>query len=197
MRKETLKKQYFKSKEQLDSLRDNITLKRWKILSKAYEVGKEIWGPKFTREKLSIDMEIPMTTVLRCLSLDRVNKRSWGLVDEGKLSVFKLALICQLKDRTYQDEIVDLVIEEELSTYQIKSLKIKDLKDINKERHRLACENGYSRKNSAYSNFNNWIDRGKIFLLMEKKHLPENKKEELETNLSKLNNIIAQYLDLK
>ncbi len=85
-----LKNKYFKAKEKLDRLRDNITLKRYKILSEAYKTGKEIWGRKFTRVKLAFDMEIPITTVLRCLALDRANDKSWEKQREGKISAFKL-----------------------------------------------------------------------------------------------------------
>ena len=35
-------KQYYAYKEQLDKLRDEITLNRWKILSAAYKEGKRI-----------------------------------------------------------------------------------------------------------------------------------------------------------
>lgn len=116
-KKHQLERSYFNNKIELDKLRDNITLKKWKILSKAYKQGKKIWGSRFTRERLAIDMDTPYTTTLRCLSLDRANKRSWKLVKEEKLSVFKLAMICQSKSITYQDEIVDMVIEDNLSTY--------------------------------------------------------------------------------
>lgn len=192
--KEQLKKEYFNSKKKLDKLRDNITLKKWKILSEAYIIGKEIWGRKFTIEKLAFDMEMPMTTVLRCLSLDRASKRSWDLVKEGKLSAFKLAMICQSKSHMYQDEITDMVVKDKLSTYQIKTIKVRGIEDVNEERHRLACENGYSRKSSAYTNFTKWADRGKIFLLMNRSHLPENKKDEVISKLKKLNKNIEIYL---
>ena len=189
-----LEKSYFRHKKQLDELRDNITLRRWKILSIAYKKGKNIWGSSFTRQRLAFDMDMPLTTVLRCLSLDKANKRSWKLVNEKKLSIFKLAMICLSKNVTFQDEIVDIVIEDKLSTYNISKLKINNIKDINKERQRVACETGYSRRNSAFYNFSNTIDRIKVFLLMDKKHLPENKIKDIEKKLIKLNKDINNYL---
>lgn len=193
-KRKRLKEIYFKSKVKLDKLRDNMTLKKWKILSQAYKTGKEIWGGHFTRERLAHDMDIPMTTTLRCLSLDKANQKQWDLVNEGKLSAFKLAMICQSKNITYQDEIAEMVVKDNLSTYQIKSLKVGNIKDINKERHRLAIEKGYSRKNSAYSNFDRWIERGTLFLLMDKNHLPEDKVDEVEERLKELNKNIGLYL---
>ena len=193
-KKEELTKQYFNSKKKLETLRDNITLKRWEILSEEYKTGKKVWGKCFTRERLAYDMDIPMTTVLRCLSLDRANNRSWELVKQKKISVFKLAMICHSKNRAFQDEIVDMTIEENLSTYQITTIRAKDFEDINKERHRLACEKGYSRKDSAYTNFSNWTERGKLFLLMDKNYLPENKLGEVKTKLTKLKDDIKIYL---
>lgn len=193
--KSKLETSYFRHKKQLDEIRDNITLRRWKILSLAYKKGKNIWGSSFTRQKLAFDMDMSLTTVLRCLSLDKANKRSWKLVNEKKLSIFKLAMICFSKNADFQDEIVKMVIEDNLSTYKITQLKINNIKDVNKERQRLACENGYSRKDSAYSNFSNTIDRIKIFLLMDKKHLPENKIKDIEKKLIKLNKDINNYLE--
>jgi hypothetical protein len=188
------KKSYFKHKIELNKLRDDITLKRWKILSHAYKQGKKIWGSKFTRERLSHDMDIPMTTTLRCLSLDKANKSSWDLVKEKKISVYKLAMVTQSKNVTYQDEIVKMIIEDSLSTYQITTLKVGCMKDVNKERQRIACEKGYSRRSSAYINFKNWAERGIIFLKMDESHLPENKIEELRDKLKKLNKNIETYL---
>lgn len=193
-KRERLKDKYFNSKIKLDELRDNMTLKKWKILSEAYKTGKKIWGRNFTIEKLAMDMDIPMTTTLRCLSLDRANQKQWDLVNEGKLSAFKLAMICQSKNITYQDEIAEMVVKDNLSTYQLKSLRVKNLKDVNKERHRLAVEKGYSRRDSAYSNFEKWIGRGKLFLMMDRKHLPENKIDDVETRLKELNKNIGLYL---
>lgn len=58
----------------------------------------------------------------------------------------------------------------------------------------MACQNGYSRRDSAYMSFLNWANRGKLFLLMDKKHLPESKINEIETRLKKLNKDINEYL---
>lgn len=189
-----LKVQYFKSKEELDIIRHNTTLVKWKILSNAYKIGKKIWKTKFTKQRLAYDMDISMTTVLRCLALDRANKKSLRLLKANKISAFKLAMICQLKSITYQDEIVDLVIKDNLSTYKIKSLKIDKLSDINKERHRLAVEIGYSRQSSAAENFQRWINRGKLFLILKEKALSKTKYIEIKEELKDLNRRIELYL---
>jgi len=194
MNKELKKTKYFAQKAILNAILDDITLKRWKILSKAYKLGKEIWGSRFTRERLAIDMEMANTTVLRCLSLDRASKRTWRLIKEKKISVFKVAQICMSKNKVYQDEVVDMTIEDNLSTYQIASIKLKDFNDIAKEKHRLACEKGYSRKSSAYTNLQSWIERGKIFMAMDKNHLPKDKLPEIKTNLKELNIKIKEYV---
>lgn len=194
-KKALLKTKYFKTKEELDIIRSNATLTKWKALSRAYSLGKKIWGSKFTRQRLSNDMDIPMTTVLRCLSLDRANKKSWKAVSDGKISVFKLAMICQLKSKTYQDEIIDIVIRENYSTYQIKSLKVNNIKDINEERLRLAVKSGYSRKSSAADNFERWIERGKLLLLLKKSALSKERYKSIREELVALNKRIERYLD--
>lgn len=188
-------KKYWKYKQQLDLIRDDITLRRWKILSAAYKEGKRIWGFQFSIQKLSEDMELSYTTTKRCLALDRCNKRTWNLIQSKKISVFKVAMICSEKDKTYQDEIVDMVIKDKLSTPQISGLKIKGLKDINKERHRIAIQNGYSRKDSAAYNFKVWIDRGFQFMALDKNQILECKVEDIKKNLIKLNEQIKLYVD--
>ena len=192
--KKKLKLKYFAKKEQLNKLRDNATLENYKILSEAHKLGKQIWNSRFTLIKLAEDMDMPYTTVHRCLSLSKANKSAWELVKDGKLSVFKLAMICSLKSKTYQDEIIKMVVKDNLSTYQIKTLKINQIEDVNIERHRLAVENGYSRKSSAYYNFHNWINRGKLFLTMDIDKLPKDKIPVIKEELEKLNKRIKLYL---
>lgn len=190
-----LEAKYRKCKQRLDLLRDDITLKRWKILSEAYKLGKKIWGNGFTVQRLAEDMEIPYTTCKRCLALDRCNKRTWKLIKEKKISVFKVAMICSEKNKTYQDEIVDAVIEDGLSTYDISSLKIDGIKDVNKERHRLAVEKGYSRQDSAAYNLDVWIDRGHQFLLLDKEQLPQSKIISIKKKLLDLSEKIKKYAE--
>lgn len=192
--KGSLKKRYFKSKEELDIIRSNATLAKWKVLSNAYKLGKKIWGRNFTRERLAHDMDIPMTTTLRCLALDKANSKSLKLMKAGKISAFKLAMVCQTKDKTYQDEIVNMIIKDNISTYKIKTLKINKLSDINKERHRVAIENGYSRQSSAAENFQKWIDRGKMFLILKENALSKTKYTEIKKELKDLNKRIDLYV---
>ncbi len=191
---DNLEKKYKDQKALLDNIRSNATIEKWKILSKAYKMGKILWGRNFTRERLAYDMDMAMTTVLRCLSLDRANKRTWRLIKEKKISAYKAAQICYSKSSTVQDLIVDFIIENNVSTCKIKSLNINNVSDVSKEKHKLACENGYSKKSSAYSNFNSWIGRGKLFLLMDQKHLPKGKIPGLQDGLKKLYNNLGIYL---
>jgi len=193
--KEEYKSEYFSNKDKLDKLRDNVTLEKWKLLSKNYKLGKKIWTGRFTIEKLAKDMDMSYTTVCRCLSLNKANARSWKLVKEGKISAFKLAMICSRKKLEYQNKIVDMVIESKLSTYKIKDIKIGDVADVNKERHRLATEVAYSRKSSASEHFNNWIERGERFMGMDVDQLPNNKKEDIKNKLKELNIKIKEYID--
>ena len=192
--KSKLKVKYFAKKEQLNKLRDNATLENYKILSEAQKLGKQIWNSSFTLVRLAEDMDMPYTTVHRCMSLSRASKSAWKLVKDGKLTAFKLAMICSLKNKKYQDKIIKIVVKDNLSTYQIKTLTIKQIEDVNVERHRLAVENGYSRERAAYYNFNNWIDRGKLFLTMDIDKLPKDKVPVIKEKLKKLDKRIKLYL---
>lgn len=44
--KERLKEKYQSIKKELNELRDNITVEKWKLLSKAYKTGKKIWATR-------------------------------------------------------------------------------------------------------------------------------------------------------
>jgi len=138
-------------------------------------------------------MDMAYTTVRRCLALDKATPRSWKLVKEGKISAFKLAMVCSLKSNHYQDKTVDLVISSNLSTCKIKKLQINDIEDVNAERHRLAVEEGYSREDSAYRSLSGWIHRGERFLLMEAQQLSEKKRKELSKRLKKLGKKVLNY----
>jgi len=194
MNKEQQKTKYFANKELLNEIRDEITIKRWKILSKSYKLGGRIWGSKFTKVRLAHDMDVPITTTLRCLALDKCNPRTWRMIKAGKISAFKVAMICMGKSVTYQDEIVDMVIADDLSTYQITNLKVKKVEDLNTERLRMATMKGFSRQDSAYRSFRMWITRGKLLLLMDEDKLPENKIKQLHSDLLTLKDSLERYL---
>jgi hypothetical protein len=186
--------EYFKNKEQLDDIRSDITLLKWEILSRANKQGKELWGKEFTAIKLSNDMGVPLTTVKRCLALDKASPKTWELIRQKKISAFKAAMVCQLKSNVFQDEIMAVVLRDNLSTYQIKSFKPNSIKDVNKWRHEKAVEKGYSRQDVAFKNFNNWIQRGSIFLLMPISSVGWKKKAKVIEELRLLKIKIEKYL---
>jgi len=190
----TLEEKYFASKDELDIIRDNETLLKWEVLSRANKLGKEIWDKKFTMRKLSEDMGLPYTTTKRCLSLDNATKKSWELLRDKKISAFKLAMVFQLKSNQFQDEIVKAVIEDNLSTTKIKSFNPKNILDVNKWRHQKAVEKGYSRQSSAYYNFKNWINRGSIFILMPISSVGDKNKDDIISRLKTLKLKIDRYI---
>lgn len=193
--KEYLKIKYFKTKETIDKISHNATLAKWKALAHGYQLGKRIWGSRFSKQILSEDMEMPMSTVLRCLSLDRANPKSIKLMEEGKISAFKLAMVCHSKSKTFQDEMVNMVIEDNLTTYQIKSLKINNVKDIGLEKLRLAVDKGFSRGSSAVRSLENWIERGQMILLIKKSAIKGDRLAHVKDKLKDLNKKIERYLD--
>jgi hypothetical protein len=181
-----LEGRYFECKQKMDALRDNITLERWKVLSRAYKLGKKIWGSSFTVIKLARDMDMPYTTCKRCLALDRATPETWEQIKKGKISVFKVAMICAEKNYKFQDKIVDMVVKDNLSTPKISKLHIDSIEDMNKVRHELAVENGYANKYNGFYEFERWIDRGIIFLRLDKEDLPATKIQELYDKLKVL-----------
>jgi hypothetical protein len=192
--KEKLKQEYKDLKELYWRVDKEETLKKWKVLSKAYQLGKKIHGVHYTVSNLSVDFDIPYTTAKRILSLDRANEKTWKLVKEGKISAFKVAQICLTKSHERQDEIVELVVKNKLSTYQIKKLKIypEDMKIAKLEK---AMKDGFSRKDSAYRSLVNLSERLNKILELKAENFPEEKVAEIIKTLEDLNQKIYKKIN--
>jgi hypothetical protein len=189
-----LKDKYDIIKIQLDNLRSEETINKWKLLSEAYKIGKEIWGNEFSVKKLSEDMNLPYTTTKRCLSLDKATPKTWTLIRKGKISAFKAAQVCMTKNNKLQDETIDLIVKENYSTCKIKSWNIQSKEDLVFLRQQKAVEDGFSRKESAYRSLHNWIEKGKLLLLIKKEYLSENKLAELKKELLSIKNRIERFI---
>jgi hypothetical protein len=191
--------QYKQLQKDFIKIDDNETIKKWKILSKAYKIGKEIYGQDFSVLKLSQHFDIPYTTTKRVLSLDKTNERTWSLIKKGKISAFKVAQICMTKNIKYQDQIIDFVIAEDLSTVQIKRLRITE-NGLNVKEARLenAIKNGFTRKSTAYKSLRDTSKRMMKLLDIDKNNLPESKISDiieiLDELQSKLNKKIQELV---
>ena len=185
---EDLKKEFSKLKEEYYKVDTDETLKKWKILSKAYELGKSINGTTYSVFKLSKDFELPYTTTKRILSLDKANRKTRELIKEGKISAFRVAQICMTKNHKYQDEIVDMTVRDNLSTTQIKKLKIDKRGDIKKARLDAALEKGFSRRDVAYRSLRDTLNRLNRLLDMKKEELPA-------SNINELVNLMEEIKD--
>jgi hypothetical protein len=172
-------KEFEELKKQFYEIDTDETLKKWKILSKAYELGKKMHGSTYSIFKLSKDFKFPYTTTKRILSLNRATKQTWDLINEGKITAFRAAQICMTKNHDYQDETVEMVIKEKLSTVQIKKLRIDNRGDIKEARLTTALENGFARKDTAYKSLNDTLYRLNRLLNIKKDDLPQIKIDEL------------------
>lgn len=191
---ESLEREYFASKEALDKVRSDVTILRWKILSKAYKLGKERWGSKFSVNKLAVDMGMKYTTVKRCLALDKATPESWELVRTKKISAFKLAQICSTKNNTYQKELVAIVIKDNIPTHKIKGLRFNSVSDVNVWRNKQAVAKGYASKDAAFRSFNITIARMQRLLLLDPKRIPQIHKAKLKKDLQSLSKKINLYI---
>ena len=115
------KKEFERLKQAFFRTDTDETIAKYKILQRAYELGKKI-HKTYSVQQLSIDFDVPYTTTKRVLSLERANERTWELINNGKITAFKVAQICMAINKTYQDEVVKMVIKDNLSTYDIKQL---------------------------------------------------------------------------
>jgi hypothetical protein len=213
---ESLEKKYEEDKMKKDSIKDNKkkdikefkrlkrqffeidtdeTLKKWKILSKAYELGKKMHGSEYSIFKLSEDFDFPYTTAKRILSLNHATKQSWDLINQGKISAFRVAQICMTKNHKYQDEVVKMVIKDNLSTNQVKKLRIDSRGDIKEARLTTALEKGFSRKDVAYRSLKDTLHRLNRLLTIEKEELPESKRIELVGLMKSVKELLEKKID--
>ena len=113
---QNLIKEYESLKLDFEKALDSETLRKYRILSKAYKIGKKINGTRFSIRQLSFDFNCPMSTCKRVLSLDRANRNTWQLIKEKKITAFKAAMVLATKDTTFQDEVINMVIKD--NTYK-------------------------------------------------------------------------------
>lgn len=186
MDRQDLIKKFNSLKQELENIRSDVTLKKYEILNKAYKIGKKIHGRNYSYFRLSFDFEVPYTTVKRVCSLDKANFNTWKLIKGKKISSFKVAQIIHQHGSTYQDELIKLTIENNLSTYGIRELRCNSLSDIKKLRLKIAVNNGFARQSVAYNAFNYTIERMKTLMTIKSGDLPKSKIPRLEKDLKKL-----------
>jgi len=178
-------KRYEELKQEYQKELHNETLRKFKILDEAFNIGVKLKGQSYNYMTLCIDFEVPYSTCKRILSLRKANKTTWELINKGKITAFKVAMVLLQKDNTYQDELIDIVIKEKLSTYDIKNLKDGSLKEVNDNRLRIAVDKGYSRKHGAYSSLCKYLDRIDAFSVIDVQNLPKTKYEEIKKRTEK------------
>jgi hypothetical protein len=88
---------------------------------------------------------------------------------------------------------LDMILKNNLSTYQIKQIRVKDYKDIAKNNTKFAVKKGYSRQHEAYYKFIQAIDKLEIFLQMNKDFLTEKNKVTIKSRLDKLMDKIKEW----
>jgi hypothetical protein len=198
--KKNLIEKYKRLQKEFLKIDNDETLKKWKVLSKAYKIGKEIYGQDFSVLKLSQHFEIPYTTCKRVLSLDKSTQKTWKLIREKKISAFKVAQINLTRNIKYQDQIVDAVITDNLSTSQIKDIRVTE-KGLNVKELRLekAIKEGYARVNTAYKSLRDTTKRMIRLLDIDKKNLPESRISEiiefLDELQAKINKVIQNLIE--
>ena len=192
---EEKKKQLQELKQEYYRIEDDETVKKWKVLTKAYKIGKQIHGSKYSVATLSVEFDIPYTTAKRILSLDKATKKTWKLIDEGKISAFKVAQVLMTKNEKVQEKIIDKVIDEKLSTYQIKKIKVYDGNDDKIIRIENAVDHGYIRGDSAYRGFMRQIRALDAIIEINNTKLPVDKIADIITELENLNRKIIKKID--
>jgi hypothetical protein len=126
------------------------------------------------------------------MSLSRASEKIWKLINDGKLSAFKAAQICLTINKSMRDEIVDTVIKDDLSTYQIKRMDLPNKGLIKKERLKVSVEKGYSRQDAAYRSVRDTVERMESILELKKEHFSPGKMPEIIMMLTRLRDLIDE-----
>lgn len=177
-------------KNKYNTIDTDETLKKYRILSKAYKIGKKIYGIHYSISAMAIHFDIPYETCRRIMSLERANKKMWSLIKEGKLSAFKAAQICLTINENVRDKIVDAVVKDNLSTYQIKRLDRPNKGQVNEERLKISIERGFSTQDAAYRSIRDTVKRMNHLLDLKKENFSERRLPEIITMLEELKYLI-------
>ena len=192
-KREELIKKYKELRQELEKEIHSATLNKFKILNEAFNVGREIYGKNYTVHNLCYDFEYPYTTCKRILSLRKANSKTWKLIKANKISSFKVAMILLQKNVTYQDELVDLVIKENLSTYDIKNLKDGSLKEVNDNRLDIAIQKGFCRQTVAFESFSRYFGRVNSMMVVEINDFPKTKLKKMKEILEETDKNIKEF----
>lgn len=188
-----LKIRYNDLKKKLGSIEEQETLAKYRILSEAAKIGRKIYGGYFSIARLAIDFDIPVSTAKRVLSLEKASKYAWNMIESKKIGAHKVAQILMSIKKEKQDEIIKLAIKDNLSTYQIKKIRLyKD--DVKKLRLEAAISKGFARRWNEINAFIASITRLDSFLKLNTSEYPAEKKAEVQVKLTNLKNKIEEYL---
>lgn len=191
--KESFKLRYNKLKHRLDALHGNETILKFKILNEAFKVGQQIYGRYFSIAKLSIDMEVPYTTVKRVMSLGKASPYAWRMIRTSKIGAHKVAQILMSISREKQDDIIRLAIKDNLSTHQIKKIRLYD-GDVKKFKLQTAIEKGFAGKWNATHAIVSTAERLYKLLDIDVSSYPVDKKVQIEVALKNVKNKIESFI---
>lgn len=193
--KVNLKAKYQELRNQYKRFVDVEVLAKYKILSEAYKVGKKLYGNRFGIRTLAVDFDVSITSTRLLLTLDRANSKTWELIETGKISPHKVALIIRQKGSAYQDEVIDIVIKGNLGNEDIKKIKVESQRKMKESFKSVLHDKGYTEKKQAYRLFKQAIRRMNHFLTMDKKHFPKTSLRLIDSELIHLQNQITHFLE--
>lgn len=193
--RESLENTYQDLIKQMSIERDIYTLKQYNIIKKAWEVGKQI-DITFTRKQLAIDLGVSYSTVKRLLTLQKMSMRTEKLIKDKKISLNVVAEITSTSKIYFEEEVVDIAIENNYTTYDIQKMDINNLRDLDKYKDRKmkkAEDEGYTRKFGAYMGFSRAINNMFIFLNMPLSNFPEVRHKEIKERTKSLSEQLNNY----
>ncbi len=189
-----LKEEYENLKKKMEFARSKFTIENFRILNRAYEIGKNLYGNNlFGYKQLAKDFKMGSTTVSRIMNLKKANKRTWKLIEQGKLGSHKVALILARRSRHFQNEVVDMVIKYNLSTKEITKIKTDDLDVLNDERRRIATERGFSQRQNAFRSIEAVLTRLPEVMRISPDFIPNTKIKTLKEMVEEAIELLEKY----
>ena len=170
-------------------------IREFEILNEYYQLVKSIAG-RYSIEKLAREFEIGWGRCKRIMSLTKANKRTWKLIEQGKVEPYKVSYVLERHGKQEQDEIINDAIKYNLSARTLERIRSTNLKEYKEQLKEKILEEGYTVKSNAHRQFSQTLSRMNMFLLMDIDKFPKSKLSEMYKKIERLNKKTSDWLKI-
>lgn len=188
IRLEELKKE-FEQQQHINVIRE------FEILNEYDKLIRNIAG-SYSIQKLADDFNIGFDRCKRILSFRKSNKRTWKLINEGKISAYIVTYILYRHNEELQDQIIDDAIKYNLSARALERIKSTNIENYKKKLNEKILDDGFKLKSNAYHSLCNSVDKVRTLLLIDINEFPETKHKIIIKKIKNLNLLISNWIKI-